>query len=334
MKPTIAISIGDYNGIGPEVALKTVAELSLAESTPLLLSNSNIVEFYKEACGLNFPTHVTREIEEIKPGVVNILDCIPDTIVNIVPGKLTANSGKAAMVSVQCGVDLCLDKKADALVTAPISKEAIKLGGYSVPGHTEFLAGKTSTRNYMMILAGGGLRVGLATIHEPLKLVPGLINKKDLVLHLQTFSRSLIKDFGVKNPKIAVFGLNPHAGDGGVIGSEEIDIIAPAIQAAKEQNLNVEGPFAADGFFGNRMQDQFDGILAMYHDQGLVPFKALTFGEGVNVTAGLPIVRTSPDHGTAFDIAGKNRANHHSFSEAYNMALQIVSNRNRGDQKS
>lgn len=326
MKPIIAISMGDFNGIGPEVVLKTLSNQTYDQTTPVVLGHVDVLTYYDES---DIEFHAIEDVSQIEEGVINVFNCVSDDDVNITPGSITQKAGLCSMLAVERGIEWCLQEKADALVTAPISKEAIHKAGYNFPGHTEFLAEKTDTSEFMMILASENLRVGLATVHVPLTKVAPLITQKKLADHLNVLNSSLKKDFNIAEPKIAVFGLNPHAGDGGVIGSEEIDIIEPAIKHAQENGISAKGPFAADGFFGNSMQKEFDAILAMYHDQGLIPFKALTFGSGVNFTAGLPIIRTSPDHGTAFAIAGQNKADHHSFESAYHLAIKMALNRNK-----
>jgi 4-hydroxythreonine-4-phosphate dehydrogenase len=243
------------------------------------------------------------------------------------PGRLTAESGRLAMRSVSMAIEECLDGRLDGIVTAPISKEAIQLAGFDFPGHTEFLAKQTAVKDFLMMLVSGDLRVALLTIHEPIARVAGLITQERILSSLNTLSDALRSDFGVEKPRIAVLGLNPHAGDGGVIGTEEIEIIKPALEAAQATGLDVAGPFPADGFFGRRGDKEFDALLAMYHDQGLAPFKALAMGAGVNVTLGLPIVRTSPDHGTAFGIAGEGVASADSMKEAILRASDIVQKR-------
>ena len=229
------------------------------------------------------------------------------------------------MTAVEAGINACLTGETAALVTAPISKEAITLAGYNVPGHTEFLMEKTSSDQVLMMLVSDDFRVALATIHIPVREIAAALNENLITSRLTLLHNALVNDFGISNPKIAVLGLNPHGGDGGVIGREEIELIQPVIRNMNDNGLKLRGPFAADGFFGKSLQNDFDAVFAMYHDQGLIPFKALTFGRGVNVTAGLPIIRTSPDHGTAFDIAGKNKADPGSFSSAYNLAIQLAS---------
>ncbi|MEX1259218.1 MAG: 4-hydroxythreonine-4-phosphate dehydrogenase PdxA, partial [Balneolaceae bacterium] len=319
-------SMGDYNGIGPEVVLKTLSSQKTNRATPVVLGHIDVLKYYNS---LDLELHLIEDSSHIKHSVVNVLNCVPDEDLDITPGNITQNTGLCSMLAVERGIEWCMQQKADALVTAPISKEAIHKAGYHFPGHTEFLAEKTETSEFMMILASENLRVGLATVHVPLTKVAPLITQKNLIRHLKVLNDSLKQDFGIADPKIAVFGLNPHAGDGGVIGSEEIDIIDPAVKHAQTNGISAQGPFAGDGFFGNSMQKEFDAILAMYHDQGLIPFKALTFGSGVNFTAGLPIIRTSPDHGTAFAIAGQNKADHHSFESAYNLAIKMALNRNK-----
>lgn len=327
MSVRIAISIGDINGIGPEVVLKTLSGANLEEITPIILSNKHVVDFYARFLNIDLPFSVCQNSSDIKSGAVNIFESYGNETAEVHPGKLSQKSGKLAMLAVEKGISLCLTEEADALVTAPISKEAVNLAGYNIPGHTEFLAEKTGAGNFMMMLVNDKLRVGLVSIHIPLAGVPASINEDTLTNSIKTMDESLKKDFGITNPNIAVLGLNPHAGDGGIIGMEEIEIIAPALRKAQKEGIHVSGPHPADGFFGNRKYKDHDGILAMYHDQGLVPFKTLSFGAGVNFTAGLPIIRTSPDHGTAFDIAGKNLADPSSFTQAFNLAVELAENR-------
>lgn len=327
MSKRIAISIGDFNGIGPEIVLKTLSGLDLAKTTPIILGSEEIVSFYSDLLDLPLSCHVALKSSQLKEGSVNILESYNSVDYTIKPGELTRMGGKCSMLAVERGIKLCLDGKADALVTAPISKEAINLAGYEVPGHTEFLAERTQISDFMMMMVNDGLRIGLSTIHIPLSKVVAHLSEASILRFLQIMSRSLTGDFNIQRPRIAVLGLNPHAGDGGVIGDEEIRMIAPALQKARFNDINVEGPFPADTYFGNRMYERYDGILAMYHDQGLIPFKTLSFGKGVNYTAGLPIIRTSPDHGTAFDIAGQNKANPSSFIQALKLAIELAGNR-------
>lgn len=316
-RPVVALTVGDPNGIGPEVVLKALQSPELRRSVRCVVVGPVLVmEHWAERLGLR----------DALSGV-DVVNVVPDDSFEIEPGQIRAGAGRLAMESVAKACDLCLFGDADAMVTAPISKEAIKLGGYDFPGHTEFLAERTGADRFAMMLVSGSLRVALLTIHEPIARIAVLITEERVLETLQTVSDSLSNDFGMAEPRIAVLGLNPHAGDGGVIGREEIDIIQPALEAAQAAGLDVSGPFPADGFFGRRGDKEFDAVLAMYHDQGLAPFKALAMGAGVNVTLGLPIVRTSPDHGTAFGIAGEDVASAASMKAAILLAADIAEKR-------
>lgn len=323
--------MGDYNGIGPEVALKSLEKLDLSRSTPIWIGIPEVFLMTMDQIGIQLAHRLMNKSGDIKEGVINILPVQMGPSCNVEYGTIQAEAGKAAMISVEHGVQLCLGKKCHALVTSPISKEAISKAGYSVPGHTEFLAEKTDSESFMMILTGEKMRIGLSTIHIPVKNISANIRYEKLIQQIQILHDSLVKDFGITDPRIAVLGLNPHAGDGGVLGDEEINHIIPAIHHANKGSITVDGPFSADGYFASGTYKQFDATLAMYHDQGLIPFKTISFGHGVNFTAGLPIIRTSPDHGTAFAIAGKNSADSQSFSEAYMLALKMANHRFRLD---
>lgn len=327
MAQHIVISSGDINGIGPEIILKTLRELTLGDHTVTILSSQQVMDYYCSKLDLSLSYYTIQSIQDAQPGTVNILECYDEKTVIIEPGALSRRAGACAMQAIEQGIELCKTGKADALVTAPISKEAVNLAGYYIPGHTEFLAEHTDTDDFLMMLVNGGLRVGLVSGHIPVAAVPGAITKRSIIRHAKIMHQSLKEDFGIARPRLAVLGLNPHAGDGGIIGREEIEIVAPAIKKIIDDGINTTGPHPADGFFGNKKQKECDGILAMYHDQGLIPFKALSFGAGVNFTAGLPIVRTSPDHGTAFDIAGKGEADPSSFKRAFQLAIQLSVNR-------
>ncbi|NGP87921.1 4-hydroxythreonine-4-phosphate dehydrogenase PdxA [Fodinibius halophilus] len=329
MNYRIAISSGDFNGIGPEVVLKTLAAHPLNTVTPIILGSTKVVDFYANRITEELKYHQTDSTDELVDGQINILECYNNEVPNIAPGSLTEQAGLCAMLAVEKGIELCKTKAVDALVTAPISKEAVNLAGYQIPGHTEFLAEHTDTSDFMMMLVNNDLRVGLTSVHIPLAEVSGALSEEKILNDISIMDRSLKNDFNIGAPKIAVLGLNPHAGDGGIIGNEEIELISPTIQKAQQNGHLVSGPHPADGFFGNRKYKNYDGILAMYHDQGLIPFKTLSFGAGVNFTAGLPIVRTSPDHGTAFDIAGADKANSSSFTQAFNLAITLAKNRQK-----
>lgn len=327
MLTRIAVSIGDFNGIGAEIICKAFQSVNLQSITPIILSSAKVLDYYSDLAGTATRFREVQTVSDVKDGEVNVLNVLDDNLVNINPGKLDKDAGKYAMKSVERCVDLCINDTADAMVTAPISKKAVNLAGYRIPGHTEFLADKTDTRDYLMMMVHDKLRIGLVTTHLPLNQVVKQVSGQTITRTLRIMANSLANDFNIMNPRVAVLGLNPHAGDDGVIGSEEIDIIGPALEQVRDEHIQAEGPFPADGFFGNRQFLQFDGIIAMYHDQGLIPFKTLSFGSGVNFTAGLPFIRTSPDHGTAFDIAGKGQANPDSFNEALKLAADLATNR-------
>lgn len=327
MTQRVAISSGDFNGIGPEIIVKSLQEVSFQEVTPIILSSSEVLDYYLDLFSIDLQYHHISKAEDIKDGAINLLESYGQQSITINAGAFSKQSGKCSMLAVEQGIQLCKSGQADGLVTAPISKEAVNLAGYKIPGHTEFLAEHTDTDDFMMMLVHNDLRVGLATVHIPIAEVANNLTGERVSRYIDIMHDSLQRDFNITNPKVAVLGLNPHAGDGGVIGNEEIDFIAPAIAQKRAEGISVFGPHPADGFFGNRKYENCDGILAMYHDQGLIPFKTLSFGGGVNFTAGLPIIRTSPDHGTAFDIAGKNKANPSSFNEAFSLAVRMAKNR-------
>lgn len=349
MIPVIAITMGDYNGIGPEVILKALPSIDRRLSIPVAIGHEEVFRHYARLLGL--PVEIRRIEEnhlvegirrlqeeqrpmktlraEESPLQLPVLPSSPEKRLEPRPGREEPDAGKAAMLAVAKAIDLCLDREADAMVTAPISKKTIHEAGYPFPGHTEFLADRTGTREYQMILVTRTLRVALATIHIPLASVPDALNRSLLENQLNLLNHTLIHDFGIEKPTIAVLGLNPHAGDGGVLGREEENLLQPVLRTMNERGIVADGPFPADGFFGNRSWERYDAVLAMYHDQGLIPFKTLSFGAGVNFTAGLPIIRTSPDHGTGFDIAGSGRASEKSFLAAYELAVSMAQHRMR-----
>ncbi len=325
-KLIIGISQGDVNGIGLEVALKTLAEPGIIEiCTPVLFSSAKTIAFYKKMLNLeDFNYHPARDFNQINHKKVNVFMCYEEEIL-IEPGKASDIGGKYAYISLDKATQALQQNNIHALVTAPINKRNMQSEQFNFVGHTEYLGAKLGG-DPLMLLCSDSLRIAVATGHIPVKevaqkITSELVAKKILQLH-----QSLQKDFGIRKPKIAVLGLNPHASDNGTIGNEDITIITPAIQSSNLSGL-VYGPYPADGFFGNVTYKQFDGILAMYHDQGLIPFKTLAFSEGVNFTSGLNAVRTSPDHGTAYDIAGKNKANEQSFKQAIYTAIDVYKNR-------
>ena len=324
-KVKIGISIGDINGIGLEVILKTLADTRILNfCTPVIYASSKVVSYHKNIVALeDFSFHAAKSGDRIHHDKVNVVNCWQDDV-NITLGKISDSSGKYARISLDQATNDLQNGIIDTLVTAPIHKKAMQDAGFPFPGHTEYLNSIFKiTESLMLMVNTDGLKVGLVTNHLPLKEVASAITKEKIVRKLQIFNHTLIVDFGIEKPTIAVLGLNPHAGDDGFLGEEEKKIIRPVIIEAKKKGMMAMGPFPADGFFGSRQHKKVDGILAMYHDQGLAPFKALSFGSGVNYTAGLPVIRTSPDHGTAYDIAGKNEADSRSFRQALFLAIDI-----------
>lgn len=326
-KIKIGISQGDINGIGLEVILKTLMEPALIEiCTPVLFSSQKTVSYYRKVLGieeLNF--QVIRDFNQFNNKKVNLFSCYEEEV-NIEMGKQNEIGGKYALLSLEKATESLFTKNIDALVTAPINKQNIQGPNFNYPGHTEYLADKLGGEP-LMLLCSDELRVAVVTGHVALKDVSEKISADQITKKINQLHKSLVEDFGIRKPKIAVLGLNPHAGDNGVIGDEDKNIILPTIEKAFNENKLVYGPYSADGFFGNATYTQFDGVLAMYHDQGLVPFKTISFNNGVNFTAGLNFVRTSPDHGTGFDIAGKNLANEASFKKAIYTAIDVFKNR-------
>lgn len=321
-KLKIGISIGDINGIGLEVILKTLADKRILDwCVPVLYGSTKVASYHKNIIKVKDLTlHNINDIHGLNEAAVNVINCWIENV-KITLGKCTAEGGKYAAFSLEQATEDLLAGHLDALVTAPINKKAMQLSGFEYPGHTEYLTAKSQAAESLMLMVNEDLRIGLVTNHIPVSQVASTITTELVFKKIEMMNQSLKMDFGIDKPAIAVLGLNPHAGDGGVLGSEEIDIILPAIELAKKKGILAIGPYAADGLFGSGNFSNFDGILAMYHDQGLVPFKALSFGSGVNFTAGLPIIRTSPDHGTGFDIAGKNTADFSSFRQALYLAM-------------
>ena len=302
----VGITLGDINGIGPEIIIKALKDNRiLSDITPVIYGSSKVISFYKKMLQIHeFSYQNCRTGADIQNKKINIVNCWNEEV-DVQPGVSNVTGGKYALKSLEAATADLADGKIDVLVTAPFSKDAMKSAGFDFPGHTEYLAKYSNVDEALMILASPFLRVALVTTHIPINEVSKALTKDAILSKIKVFENSLKRDFNLVRPKIAVFGLNPHAGENGKIGTEEQEQIIPAINAAKSEGILAYGPFAADGFFGSNAKNQFDGVLAMYHDQGLTAFKALSFEDGVNFSAGLPIVRTSPDHGTAFDIAGK-----------------------------
>ena len=320
---SFVFSSGDINGIGPEICIKTFNRIyNPSVRTLTFVCPANIFENLVDNVKPNFKFKITNNAANISPEFVNIIN-LKNARQSL--GKPTKSSGRTSYESILKSLEIINKGKAEALITAPISKYAFSLAGIDFPGHTELLARKYNVSDFVMFFISRSIKVGLVTIHEPVKSVAKNITKKNLRKTINVIRKSLHIDFGKSNSTIAVLGLNPHAGEYGKIGLEEINIIAPVI----EEYDNVEGPFVPDAFFGNQLYKKFDAVIGMYHDQVLIPFKMLQFYKGINFTAGLPIVRTSPDHGTAFDIAGKYIANETSIFEAFKWAEKILKNRKR-----
>lgn len=333
-KTIIAITQGDINGIGYEVILKTLAEPRVYDDfVPVIYGSSKAAGFYRKQLdiqGLNL--NIINTVEEAHAKKINIINCTDEEI-RVEPGKATEEAGKAAFAALERATADMQKGLVDALVTAPINKKNIQSAEFHFPGHTEYLEQVFGEKDSsLMLLVNDVMRVAVVTGHIPVKNIASVITKELILEKLKTLNQSLKQDFTVIRPRIAVLGLNPHAGDEGVIGDEEETIIKPALAEAQKEGLLCFGPYAADGFFGSGHFNKFDGILAMYHDQGLIPFKTVSMDSGVNYTAGLSAVRTSPAHGTAYDLAGQNLASEESFRQALFMAYDILQNR-KSDQE-
>ena len=331
-KIRIGISIGDVNGIGLEIIIKTLAESRIYDyCTPIIYGHTKLASFYRRTTqveDLNFfvinnPAEIADKKDHRRPNMIN---CWEEDV-KIEPGVVNNAVGKYSFISLERATTDLLSGEIDALVTAPINKDNIQSEQFNFPGHTEYLQDRDGAAESLMFLVSDTLRVGVVTGHIPISKVSESITAEKIVAKLKLMDNSLKNDFWIRKPKIAVLGLNPHASDNGLIGDEEKNVIIPAIEEARNNNILAFGPYAADGFFANGTYLQFDAVLAMYHDQGLIPFKQIAFESGVNFTAGLNFVRTSPDHGTAYDIAGKNQASEISFREALFTAIHIVKHR-------
>lgn len=330
-KPRIGITLGDVNGIGPEVVMKALADTRiLSLITPVVYGSTRALSFYKKLLALEeFNFSQVKGKGQFVHKSINVVNCWEEPL-EVNPGKAAKETGAAALKALQQACAEIKEGLIDALVTAPIDKHSIHSEEFPFKGHTEFLAREFGGGESLMFMVSESLRVGLVTDHEPLRDVASLVTRQRVEGKLQLMERSLRRDFGIAKPKIAVLGLNPHAGDGGLIGREDEEIIRVVVSEARNKGRLVSGPLSADGFFGTAQYRQYDGVLAMYHDQGLVPFKTLAFESGVNYTGGLSIIRTSPDHGTAYNIAGKNQANEASMRQAIFLAGEIF--RQHGEQ--
>lgn len=323
----VGISVGDINGIGIEIILKSFADKRMLEfCTPIIFASNKVVSIHKKELDMDTPIHGISYVNQAIQGKLNLVNVWKEDV-NVVLGKASKMAGKYAILSLEAATNALINNEIDVLVTAPINKDNAQSPNFIFPGQTEYLAKKLGDDEPLMVLMTDELKLGLITAHIPISKVsesitPALIKRKVAIFH-----NSLIQDFGISKPKIAILGLNPHCGDRGVIGNEDDDIVRPTIEAIQQEGKFVHGPYSADSFFGTKLFSQFDGVLAMYHDQGLAPFKAISFGSGVNFTAGINKIRTSPDHGTAYEIAGKGLAEETSFKEALFTAIQIYNTR-------
>lgn len=324
-KPVIGITLGDYNGIGPEVILKALEGNHLAKlCTPIIYGSLRVLNQYRNLLDMkDWTLHGIQKPEQANLKLTNVITCWHDHQTEIAPGQITAEAGQASLSCLKRAVEDLKSGKIQAIVTGPINKDNIQSDDFKFPGHTEYFAQAFEAEEALMFMVAGDLRVGVLTGHIPLEQVKSQITPEKLTHKINQILNSLKQDFGIKKPRVAVLGLNPHAGENGLLGSEEIEIIAPVIKTFKEKGQLVIGPFPADGFFAAGTYKKYDAVLAMYHDQGLVPFKTLAFNEGVNFTAGLPVVRTSPDHGTAYNIAGKKQASEGSLLQAIYLACDV-----------
>lgn len=327
-KVRIGITIGDINGVGPEVIIKALSHPSVTKHiTPIIYGNTKALSYHKNIVGdVNFPFVSINHVDNAAYNKINVINCWTEDT-NITLGQATKEGGKFALMAIERAVQDARNGHIDAIVTAPINKQAMELAGFKHVGHTEYLAEAFEATEVVMTMVSDASIIAVASNHVPVKDILNKLDKKTIIRKLKVLNKSLREDFGKERPTIAVLGLNPHAGDNGVIGSEEKDFIEPAIKEAKRNDVMVSGPYPADGFFGGSDFKKVDAILAMYHDQGLIPFKLMSFGEGVNFTAGLPVVRTSPDHGTAYNIAGQNKADAGSMRKALYLAKDLFVNK-------
>ena len=323
----IGITIGDVNGIGSEIIIKVLSnELLLSKFTPIIYGSSKVLSYHKNTLkDIDASFYNITSADSAQKGKINVINCWEENV-NITLGQATEDGGKFAYIALDKATRDLKDGQIDALVTAPINKEAMAIAKFPYPGHTEFLEKELGGKSLMMMVSSD-LKVAVVTNHIPVKDIATKLTKQLILEKLDTFNQSLIKDFDKERPVIAVLGLNPHASDNGTIGEEDEKIVKPAIIEAKKKGMIVSGPYSADGFFGSGLYKKVDGVLAMYHDQGLIPFKTISFGDGVNYTAGLDFVRTSPDHGTGYDIVGQDKADTNSFVAALFLAINIRKNR-------
>ncbi len=328
-KPLIGITIGDYNGIGTEVILKSLSNNNILQiCTPVIYGSMKIISRYRKLLQLpEWFINTAQDIKQVTHKKTNIINVVTKCSLEVDAGKITNDAGTFAVQCLQAATKDVLAGNLDALVTAPINKHNVQSDEFKFIGHTEFLAEACQVKENLMFMVSDTFKIALVTAHIPISQVSNQITREKIFKKLELLIRSLKKDFAIAKPKIAVLGLNPHAGENGLLGSEEMQVISPVIQELKKKGNMVFGPFPADGFFGQHSYRKYDAVLAMYHDQALIPFKTLMMESGVNFTAGLPIIRTSPDHGTAYDIAGKNQADESSFLQSIFTACDIVKHR-------
>jgi 4-hydroxythreonine-4-phosphate dehydrogenase len=327
-KPIIGFTSGDLNGIGIELIIKALSDNRIFEQcTPVVFASNKSINFYRKSLPeINFSYQAVKDLSKISGRQINVFNCWEEEVV-INAGILNETGGKYARLSLQSAVKALKESQIHGLVTAPIHKKNIQSADFNYTGHTPYLQSEFNLNDVVMLMTASNIRVALVTEHVPVKDIASFITKENILSKIYILNKSLQRDFLIEKPRIAVLGLNPHAGDEGLVGDEEIKIIKPAIKEAREKGVLVFGAYSADAFFARTQYESFDAVIAMYHDQGLIPFKSLALGEGINFTAGMPAVRTSPDHGTAFDIAGKNKADASSFLAATFECIDIINRR-------
>lgn len=327
-KIVVGISHGDINGVSYEVIIKSLMDNRIFDfCIPVVYGSAKVAAYHRKALNIaNFSFNNIKSADEANVKRANIINCLDDNV-RVELGKSTNIAGESSLISLENAVKDLKEGKIDVLVTAPINKDNVQSEKFNFPGHTEYLTQESKAKESLMLMVSENLKVGVVTTHLPLSKVPESITEEAILSKLLIMNKTLIEDFGIRKPKIAVLGLNPHAGDNGLLGTEEVDVIIPAISKAKDEDILALGPYPADGFFGSDNFKKFDAILAMYHDQGLTPFKALAFNSGVNYTAGLDFIRTSPGHGTAYELAGLGQASEISFRNAIYLACDIFRSR-------
>ena len=323
-KPIIGFSIGDINGIGPEILIKSLSNYNLTKLfTPLVYCNFEIIDYYSKILKKKLSYEKIESINNIKPNKINLIK-VTNKKININPGKIKNEAGVYSFKSLELSTKDLIKKKIDGIVTLPINKKNIQSEKFKFPGHSEYFAKKCNSKDFLMMMVSKKLKIGFFTGHIPFKLISKKLSKLQLINKINILMDSLKNNFKINNPKIGVLSLNPHAGEDNMLGNEEDKIIKPAIKELNNKNNNVYGPFSSDSYFGNKLYKKYDATFSLYHDQGLIPFKMISFSDGVNFTAGLKYIRTSPDHGTAYDISGKNEANNISLDKSILLNLKII----------